>query len=177
MNQVNFKPLQFLVFIMATTCVMEQGKAKFCSNSVISSLVQLIPCRPSLSPFRPIPPSFLCCNAIKTLGQPCLCALLDGPPVSGVDYNLAMLLPQKCSADFDPCTFFLPLNILWSFVDLGLLKNFALFVGFFWCRLLKAGKWWGVEKMMNKTGYGVGNYVIAKINACFDFGMRIILVF
>ncbi|KAA0058649.1 protein LIM1-like [Cucumis melo var. makuwa] len=48
--------------------------------------------RPSLSPFHPIPPSPLCCNAIETLGQSCICALLDAPPVSGVDYNLAMFL-------------------------------------------------------------------------------------
>ncbi|XP_038900004.1 non-specific lipid-transfer protein P5-like [Benincasa hispida] len=103
MKQANFKPLQFLVFMMAIACFLEQGKAKFCSNSLISSLVQLIPCRPALSPFHPIPPSILCCNAIKTLGQSCLCALLDAPPVSGVDYNLAMSLPQKCATNFDPC--------------------------------------------------------------------------
>lgn len=115
MKQAKFKTLQFLVFMMAIACFLGQGKAKFCSNSLISSLVQLIPCRPALSPFHPIPPSLLCCNAIKTLGQSCLCALLDAPPVSGVDYNLAMSLPQKCATNFDPCKFFSCILISTSF--------------------------------------------------------------
>ncbi|KAG6593320.1 putative lipid-transfer protein DIR1 [Cucurbita maxima] len=103
MKPGSFKPLQFLVFMIAMTCFVEPSKAKFCSNSLISTLVQLIPCKPSLSPFSPMPPSLLCCHALKTLGQPCLCAVLDAPPVSGIDYNVAMLLPQKCALNFHPC--------------------------------------------------------------------------
>lgn len=115
MKQAIFKPLEFLVFILAIASFLGQGKAKFCSNSLIYSLVQLLPCRPSLSPFHPIPPSPLCCNAIETLGQSCICALLDAPPVSGVDYNLAMSLPQKCASNFEPCNYFFLLLDLSTF--------------------------------------------------------------
>uniref|UniRef100_A0A0A0LEX2 Bifunctional inhibitor/plant lipid transfer protein/seed storage helical domain-containing protein n=1 Tax=Cucumis sativus TaxID=3659 RepID=A0A0A0LEX2_CUCSA len=69
----------------------------------VSKHEMLMPCRPSVAPFRPIPPTVACCNAIKTLGQPCLCVLVNGPPITGVDRELAMLLPQKCTANFDPC--------------------------------------------------------------------------
>ncbi|CAL1379720.1 unnamed protein product [Linum trigynum] len=80
-----------------------EGKALTCGSTFFSALVQLIPCRAAVAPFSPIPPSDACCNAIRTLGQPCLCALVNGPPISGVDRNMAMLLPDKCSAIFDPC--------------------------------------------------------------------------
>lgn len=131
MNKASFKPLQFLVFMMAIACFLEPGKAKFCSNSLISSLVQLIPCRPALSPFRPTPPSLLCCNALKTLGQPCLCAVLDAPPVSGVDYNLAMSLPQKCATNFDPCNYFSFISqLILAFFCIEILEKLRFVLGF-----------------------------------------------
>ncbi|KVH97069.1 Bifunctional inhibitor/plant lipid transfer protein/seed storage helical domain-containing protein [Cynara cardunculus var. scolymus] len=54
-----------------------------CGSTFFSALVQLIPCRASVAPFSPIPPNEACCTAIKVLGQPCLCVLVNGPPISG----------------------------------------------------------------------------------------------
>ncbi|KAF2293626.1 hypothetical protein GH714_003494 [Hevea brasiliensis] len=59
--------------------------------------------RAAVAPYRSIPPSEACCNAVKSLGQPCLCVLLNGPPISGVDRNMALQLPDKCFANFEPC--------------------------------------------------------------------------
>ncbi|KNA17753.1 hypothetical protein SOVF_077190 [Spinacia oleracea] len=64
-------------------------------NTFFSELVRLIPCRASVSPFSLIPPTQTCCNAIKTLGHPCLCVL--GPPISGVDRSMTLQLPEKCA--------------------------------------------------------------------------------
>ncbi|GAB2300188.1 hypothetical protein Dimus_034227 [Dionaea muscipula] len=50
-----------------------------CGNTFFSALVQLIPCRASVTPYSPIPPTDTCCSAIKALGQPCLCVLVNGP--------------------------------------------------------------------------------------------------
>ncbi|KAF2319434.1 hypothetical protein GH714_015797 [Hevea brasiliensis] len=57
----------------------------------------------AVAPYSPIPPSDACCNAVKSLGQPCLCVLVNGPPISGVDRNMALQLPDKCTANFEPC--------------------------------------------------------------------------
>ena len=80
-----------------------QGKGHTCGSTFFSALVQLIPCRAAVAPFSPIPPTDTCCTALKTLGQPCLCVLVNGPPISGVDRNSALQLPQKCTANFEPC--------------------------------------------------------------------------
>lgn len=82
---------------------MEQSKGHACSSTFFAALVQLIPCRAAVAPFQPIPPSEACCSAIKALGQPCLCVLVNGPPISGVDRNMASQLPEKCTTDFQPC--------------------------------------------------------------------------
>ncbi|KAM0050245.1 putative lipid-transfer protein DIR1 [Helianthus debilis subsp. tardiflorus] len=75
-----------------------------CGKHIFSALVQLLPCRASVAPFSPIPPNEACCNAVRVLGQPCLCVLVNGsPPISGVDRSLAMQLPEKCSVNFEPC--------------------------------------------------------------------------
>lgn len=85
------------------TVVAEQGQAHPCGSTFFSALIQLIPCRAAVAPFSPIQPSELCCSAVKALGQPCLCTLVNGPPISGVDRNMALQLPDKCSANFEPC--------------------------------------------------------------------------
>lgn len=95
--------LPLLVIMLVMTGLVEQGKGHTCDSTFFSALVQLIPCRGAVAPFSPIPPSESCCAALKTLGQPCLCVLVNGPPISGVDRNMAMLLPEKCLANFDPC--------------------------------------------------------------------------
>ncbi|KAJ0094577.1 hypothetical protein Patl1_17250 [Pistacia atlantica] len=82
---------------------LAQGKSHPCGNTFFSALVQLIPCRAAVAPFSPIPPSDACCNAVKSLGQPCLCTLVNGPPIAGIDRNMAMQLPDKCTANFEPC--------------------------------------------------------------------------
>ncbi|KAL8171478.1 hypothetical protein V2J09_023282 [Rumex salicifolius] len=105
-NMKNFhgKVCPFLVVKLIMTALAVQGVgAHTCGSTFFSALVQLIPCRASVAPFSPIPPSDACCNAIKTLGQSCLCILVNGPPISGVDRSMAMQLPDKCSTNFDPC--------------------------------------------------------------------------
>ncbi|KAF7824515.1 protein M7-like [Senna tora] len=72
-------------------------------NDFSQLLMMLIPCRLSVAPFSPIPPSEACCSALRSLGQPCLCVLVNGPPISGVDRNMALQLPEKCTANFEPC--------------------------------------------------------------------------
>ncbi|XP_042512223.1 protein LIM3-like [Macadamia integrifolia] len=92
-----------LMLMVAMGSTVEHGMAQGCGSTFFSTLVQLVPCRPSVTPFSPIPPSEACCNSVKMLGQPCLCALVNGPPVTGVDRNMDMQLPAKCAADFEQC--------------------------------------------------------------------------
>lgn len=74
-----------------------------CPGSFFSALVQLYPCMPAVAPFGPMPPSKPCCNVVKNLGQPCLCEIIKGPQITGVDRSVAMQLPSKCEANFQPC--------------------------------------------------------------------------
>jgi hypothetical protein len=97
------KVLPFLVLVLMLTVLAEQGQAHPCGSTFFSALIQMIPCRAAVAPFSPIQPSELCCSAVKALGQPCLCTLVNGPPISGVDRNMALQLPDKCSANFEPC--------------------------------------------------------------------------
>ncbi|KAH0881359.1 hypothetical protein HID58_068753 [Brassica napus] len=83
--------------------LIEEATAHPCGRTFLSALIQLVPCRPSVAPFSTLSPNGLCCAAIKRLGQPCLCALSKGPPISGVDRTLSLQLPGKCSANFPPC--------------------------------------------------------------------------
>ncbi|XP_058225219.1 protein LIM1 isoform X1 [Rhododendron vialii] len=97
------KALTVLVIMVVMVGLVEQGKSQTCASTFFSSLIQLIPCRAAVVPFSTIPPSPACCNAIRTLGQPCLCVLVNGPPVTGVDRNMAMQLPDKCAVNFESC--------------------------------------------------------------------------
>jgi len=103
--------LPLLVFMLVMTGLVEQGKGNTCPSTFFSALVQLIPCRAAVAPFSPVPPSEACCNALKVLGQPCLCVLVNGPPISGVDRNMALQLPEKCTANFEPCNLSLSLSL------------------------------------------------------------------
>ncbi|KAL1346286.1 hypothetical protein HN51_019975 [Arachis hypogaea] len=97
-----FSLVWFLVFMVALV-VVAQVDSTSCTSTFFSALVQLIPCRAAVAPFSPIPPSESCCNALRALGQPCLCVLVNGPPISGVDRNMASQLPEKCTTNFEPC--------------------------------------------------------------------------
>ncbi|XVF79591.1 hypothetical protein PTKIN_Ptkin15bG0001500 [Pterospermum kingtungense] len=88
---------------LTRTGLLEQGEGTFCSGTFFSAILQLIPCKAAVAPFSPFPPSESCCNAIKAVGQPCLCLLVKGPPISGVDRNMVLQLPEKCAANFEPC--------------------------------------------------------------------------
>ncbi|KAL6954934.1 hypothetical protein U1Q18_045340 [Sarracenia purpurea var. burkii] len=90
-----------LTVVAAGLAVGGKGQTT-CGSTFFSALVHLIPCRAAVTPFSPIPPSDSCCSAIRTLGQPCLCVLVNGPPITGVNRNMAMQLPDKCSANFEP---------------------------------------------------------------------------
>ncbi|EHA8591336.1 protein LIM2-like [Cocos nucifera] len=93
----------WFVILLLAAGLAGHAAGQACTNTFFSALVQLIPCRPAVSPFSPAQPSEACCNAVKTLGQPCLCELVNGPPITGVDRYMAMQLPGKCTVNFQPC--------------------------------------------------------------------------
>ncbi|XP_078443459.1 protein LIM1-like [Wolffia australiana] len=93
-----------LVVAVMVVCAASEAAGQGCGSTFFSALVQLMPCRASVMPFSPAPPSEACCNALKALGRPCLCLLVNGPAISGVDRNVAKELPAKCAANFDPCS-------------------------------------------------------------------------
>ncbi|KAK3409141.1 protein LIM1 [Eucalyptus grandis] len=95
--------LAIFMLMLVTASVVQKGEGLTCGSTFFSAMVQLIPCRAAVAPFSSIPPSEACCNAIKALGQPCLCVLVNGPPISGVDRTMALQLPEKCTANFEPC--------------------------------------------------------------------------
>lgn len=97
------KTVPLMVFMLFMSGLVDRGEGHICGSTFFSALVQLIPCRAAVAPFSPIPPNEACCSAVKTLGQPCLCVLASGPPISGVDKNMALQLPDKCAANFEPC--------------------------------------------------------------------------
>ncbi|GFY92164.1 bifunctional inhibitor/lipid-transfer protein/seed storage 2S albumin superfamily protein [Actinidia rufa] len=99
------KALTILVLIMVGLVEQGQGQVpgQTCGSTFFGALVQLIPCRAAVAPFSMVEPPLACCNAIKTLGQPCLCVLINGPPITGIDRNMALQLPGKCAANFEPC--------------------------------------------------------------------------
>ncbi|KAI5681978.1 hypothetical protein M9H77_03206 [Catharanthus roseus] len=95
--------LLILVVMVMTGGKVQQAEAHPCATSFFSALVELIPCRQAVAPFSSWQPTEACCAAVKALGQPCLCVLINGPPISGVDRSLALQLPLKCSVNFEPC--------------------------------------------------------------------------
>ncbi|KAG9450677.1 hypothetical protein H6P81_010642 [Aristolochia fimbriata] len=96
--------LMWVVFLVTLGEALKPGLSQACPTSYYSALMQLLPCRQAVGPFSPLPPSEACCVVVKSLGQPCLCSIINGPPISGVDRSMAMLLPAKCAANFGPCT-------------------------------------------------------------------------
>ncbi|CAH9092080.1 unnamed protein product [Cuscuta europaea] len=91
------------VMIIGGSLVQKSKGSPPCGSTFVSAIIQLLPCRPAVSPFRPYPPSEACCAAVRSLGQPCLCVILNGPPIIGVDRNMALQLPDRCTANFEPC--------------------------------------------------------------------------
>ncbi|XP_061368655.1 protein LIM2 [Gastrolobium bilobum] len=102
-NEIRHVGRSARVIVGACVGLVAQGQTTPCASTFFSALVQLIPCRTAVAPFSPLPPSEACCNALKALGQPCLCVLVNGPPISGVDRNMALQLPEKCTTQFEPC--------------------------------------------------------------------------
>ncbi|KAL3537352.1 hypothetical protein ACH5RR_000718 [Cinchona calisaya] len=101
--QRNAVPVLLVLMVIMVGGFVQDTKGHPCGSTFFSALVQLIPCRPAVAPFSPYQPNEACCATIKALGQPCLCVLVNGPPISGVDRTLAMQLPEKCAANFEPC--------------------------------------------------------------------------
>ncbi|KAI5314298.1 hypothetical protein L3X38_043474 [Prunus dulcis] len=57
-------------------------------------------CAPAVSGQNPLPPSALCCSALKTADFQCLCLFKKYSNLLsayGIDPNLAMQLPAKCN--------------------------------------------------------------------------------
>lgn len=107
----SYKAVSLLWILLIMAGLVAQVQSNPCTSTFFSALVQLIPCRAAVAPFSPIPPNDACCNALKGLGQPCLCVLVNGPPISGVDRNMASQLPDKCTANFEPCDLSLSLSM------------------------------------------------------------------
>ncbi|XP_042015843.1 putative lipid-transfer protein DIR1 [Salvia splendens] len=95
--------MKLACLILVVMVVAQEITAHPCGSTFFSALIQLIPCRSAVAPFSPIPPTEACCASIKALGQPCLCVLVNGPPISGVDRTMATQLPEKCTANFESC--------------------------------------------------------------------------
>ncbi|CAK9171533.1 unnamed protein product [Ilex paraguariensis] len=102
------KAMPLLVLLGVMAVMVQESKGLPCGSTFFSALVQLIPCRAAVAPFSPVPPTEACCTSIKALGQPCLCTIVNGPPISGVDRNIALELPEKCTANFEPCNSLTP---------------------------------------------------------------------
>lgn len=94
-----------IIVVAVMAALVQESSGHPCGSTFFSALVQLIPCRAAVAPFSPIPPTEACCASIKALGQPCLCVLVNGPPISGVDRAMALQLPEKCTANFEPCMY------------------------------------------------------------------------
>ncbi|MED6210089.1 hypothetical protein PIB30_060808 [Stylosanthes scabra] len=95
-----------LCFFLVLFCIIIlgiKGQSTPCTSTFFSALVQLLPCRTAVAPFSRIPPTDACCNAVMALGQPCLCLLLNGPSIAGIDRSMALQLPDKCTTNFEPC--------------------------------------------------------------------------
>ncbi|CAA0842528.1 Bifunctional inhibitor/lipid-transfer protein/seed storage 2S albumin superfamily protein [Striga hermonthica] len=103
MKGCNSKTLPMFILVLVMAGFVPVTKAHLCKSTFFSALLHLIPCRAAVAPYSPIPPTEACCASVKALGQPCFCVLVNGPPVSGVDRTMAMQLPQKCTANFEPC--------------------------------------------------------------------------
>ncbi|KAH0782372.1 hypothetical protein KY290_001970 [Solanum tuberosum] len=97
------RTLVMLILVITYSIAVKGSNGHPCSSTFFSALIQLIPCRASVVPFSSVPPSEACCASIKALGQPCLCVLINGPPISGVDRSMAVQLPDKCTANFEQC--------------------------------------------------------------------------
>ncbi|MED6171810.1 hypothetical protein PIB30_044228 [Stylosanthes scabra] len=97
------KALWFFLVLFCIIILGTKGQSTPCTSTFFSALVQLLPCRTAVAPFSRIPPTDACCNAVMALGQPCLCLLVNGPPISGVDRSMALQLPDKCTTNFEPC--------------------------------------------------------------------------
>jgi len=102
-SKMKIRAVSLVWILMMMVGLVAEVESSACTSTFFSALVQLIPCRAAVAPFSSIPPSEACCNALRALGQPCLCVLVNGPPISGVDRNMASQLPDKCTTNFEPC--------------------------------------------------------------------------
>jgi Probable lipid transfer len=97
------KLFNVLMTVLLLSNFTGQTMGQVCTSTFVGSVLQLMPCRSAVAAFGAELPSESCCTALKVLGQPCLCMLINGPPIAGLDRSLAMQLPAKCAANFDPC--------------------------------------------------------------------------
>ncbi|XP_008792988.1 putative lipid-transfer protein DIR1 [Phoenix dactylifera] len=87
-----------IVLVVATTMEMSlaSGAQGFCNMT----RDELMACKPSISTAKPVEkPADACCTALSHADLPCLCAYKNSGmlPYLGIDPNLAMQLPAKCS--------------------------------------------------------------------------------
>lgn len=88
-----------VVLVVATTMGMMDlvsGAQGICNMTTD----ELMACKPCISTVKPVEkPADACCTALAHADLPCLCAYKNSGvlPYLGIDPNLAMKLPAKCS--------------------------------------------------------------------------------
>ncbi|KAI3819605.1 hypothetical protein L1987_13446 [Smallanthus sonchifolius] len=65
----------------------------------------LVACKPSVTTPNPVHPTPECCKAVAGADMKCLCSYRDSSmlPSLGIDPELAVGLPAKCSLPAPPC--------------------------------------------------------------------------
>ncbi|CAI9112398.1 OLC1v1012846C1 [Oldenlandia corymbosa var. corymbosa] len=85
-----------LVSVMTTT----NKVVKLANGQTICNMSgqELMSCRPAVTPPNPSNPSSVCCTALKHADMSCLCSFKNSTflPTIGIDWNLAVQLPEKC---------------------------------------------------------------------------------
>ncbi|GAB4830329.1 hypothetical protein Ancab_019967 [Ancistrocladus abbreviatus] len=90
-----------LVIVAAIAEVTNGDPAKVCGIPVSG----LISCWPAVTKPNPPPPSELCCLCLKQADLECFCPYVHSPllPSLGIDPELALQIPEKCSLPKPSC--------------------------------------------------------------------------
>lgn len=96
-----------VVLVMAVVMGNEMGVFGSSSGPLCNmTIADFMECKPAVSGDKPLPPTPACCKALKGANIPCLCGFKNTnyPAMFGIDPNLALLLPYKCSLPPATCT-------------------------------------------------------------------------
>lgn len=97
------KNLNFLIVLTFAVLVLivTTSNAQICNMKTEG----IMACKPSVTAPNPTPPTEACCTALSQGDMTCLCGYKHSPMLSalGIDYDLAMALPDKCGIQHEPC--------------------------------------------------------------------------